>query len=91
MKHYAPTISLPPSFSPCNHFIILFQLTKSEVTGCNSFGNIFIGSFRCPNWQRALTQRNAKGANKKKSIGNLIITHYQLSKFEAPSCNGNGF
>ena len=27
-------------------------------------------------------------AIKKKSPGNLIITLYQLSKFEAPSCNG---
>ena len=87
-----PLVCLP-SFLPGNLFIILFQLTKSEATCCNSFGYVFVGSFRCPNLQRALTKK-AKGDNKKIikfSPGNLIITLYQLSKFEAPSCNGNGF
>ena len=57
----------PPSFSQGNLFIILYQLTKSEATSCNSFGDIFVGSFRCPNLQRALTQTNAKGDSKKKN------------------------
>ena len=38
--------------------------------------------------------KNAKGDNKKQTFvfkfspDNLILTLYQLSKFEAPSCNG---
>ena len=40
-----------------------FQLTKSEATSCNSFKEIFVGSFRCPNLQRALTQKNAREDN----------------------------
>ena len=59
-----PAISLSTILSPGNLFIILFQLTKSEATSCNSFGDIFVGRFRCPNLQRALTQKNAKGNNK---------------------------
>ena len=53
-----------PSFSPGNLFIILFQLTKSEATSCNRIEDIFVGSFRCPNLQRAFTKKNAKGDKK---------------------------
>ena len=41
-----------------------------------------------------INSKNAKGHNKKKTFfykfspGNLIITLYQLTKFEAPSCKG---
>ena len=56
----------PPYFSPGNLFIILFQLSESEATccnstSCNSFRDIFIGSFRCPNLHlhRALTMQRA--------------------------------
>ena len=55
-------LACPPSCSPGNLFTILLQLTKSEATSCNSFQDIFIGSFRCPNLQRALTQK-CKGDN----------------------------
>ena len=87
----------PPFFSPGNLFINRFQLTKSEATSCkstscNSFRDILIGSFRCPNLQRALTQKMQRTITKKNfffliSPGHLIITLYQLSKFEAPSCD----
>ena len=42
------------------------------------------GSFQCPNWQKALTQKNAKGITKIYifSPGNLIITLCQLSMFK---------
>ena len=87
-------LACPPFCSPDNLFTILLQLTKSEATSCNSFQDIFIGSFRCPNLQRALTKK-IKGDNenqdflkKKKSPGNLLLALYQLSNFEAPSCNG---
>ena len=53
-------LACPPSCSPGNLFTILIQLTKSEATSCNSFQDIFIGSFRCPNLQRALTQKLQK-------------------------------
>ena len=49
---------------------------------------------RRPNLQRALTQKNAKTITKKKdffskcSLGNPLITLYQLSNFGAPSCSG---
>ena len=57
-----PFACLPPC-SADNLFTILLQLTKSEATSFNSFREIFITSFRCPNLQRALTQKNAKGYN----------------------------
>ena len=50
-------LACQPSFSAGNLVTILFQLTKSEATSCNTFRVIFIGSFRCPNLQRALTQK----------------------------------
>ena len=77
----------PSSCSPGNLFITLFQLTKSEATSCKSFQDIFIGSVRCPNLQRALTQKMQRAIKNEFSPGNLIITLYQLSKFEGPSCN----
>ena len=40
---------------------------------------------------KGINSKNANGDNKNKSPGNLIITLYRLSKYEAPSCNGNGF
>ena len=56
-------LACPPSCTPGNLFIILIQLTKSEATSFNSFQDIFIGSFRCPNLQRALVQKKCKGDN----------------------------
>ena len=50
-------LACQPSCSPGNLFTILLQLTKSEATSYNSFQDIFIGSFRCPNLQRALTKK----------------------------------
>ena len=58
-------LACPPSCSPGNLFTILLQLTKSEATSCNSFQDIFTGSFQCPNFQRALTKK-CKGNNLKK-------------------------
>ena len=49
---------ISPSFSPGNLLTILYQLTKSQVTSCKSFQNIFIKSFRCQNLQRAITRKN---------------------------------
>ena len=57
-------LACPPSCSPGNLFTILLQLTKSEATSFNSFRDIFVGSFRCPNLQRALIQKNAKAITK---------------------------
>ena len=59
-------LACPPSYSPGNLFTILLQLTKSEATSFNSFRDIFIGRFRCPNMQRALIQKkkNAKAIPK---------------------------
>ena len=67
-------LACPPSCSPGNLFIILLQLTKSEATSCNSLQDIFIGSFQCPNLQRALTQKkNAKAITKLKDKYFLLI------------------
>ena len=60
-----PTISLSTILFTSNLLTILLQLTKSEATSCNSFQDIFIGSFGCPNLQRVLTQKNAKVITKK--------------------------
>ena len=88
-------LACPQSCSPGNLFTILLQVTKSEATSCNSFQDIFIGSFRCPNLQKALSKKNEKAIIKKKkyifvyfSPANLLITLDQLSNFGAPSCNG---
>ena len=66
-------LACPPSCPPGNLFTILLQLTKSEATSCNSFQDIFIGSFRCPNLQRAFAQTNAKVITKKRNIFFLLI------------------
>ena len=82
-------LTCPQSCSPGNLFTILLQLTKSEATNCNSFQDIFIGSFRCPNLQRALTKKNAKTIIKKIYIY-FIYFHqviYSLPSISAPSCN----
>ena len=60
------SLACPPSCSPGNLSTIRLQLSKSEATSCNSFQDIFIGSFRYPNLQRALTKKNAKVITKKK-------------------------
>ena len=77
------------SFLPGILVIILYPVSKSEATSCNSFQDIFIKSFWCPNLQRAMTRKNEKGNNSKKKIspGYLLIILYQMSKCEAPSCN----
>ena len=65
MKNFAPKpLACPPSCSPGNLFAILLQLTKSQATSFNSFRDIFIGIFRCPNLQRALIQKKAKAIAK---------------------------
>ena len=69
------------SISLCNLLIILYQLTKFEATGFDSFRDIFITSFQRPNLQRAITRK------KKKNPGNLLIILYQLTKFESPRCS----
>ena len=78
-------LACPPSCSPGNLFTILLQLTKSEATSCNSFRDILVGNFRCPNLQRALTQKNAKTITYKKFFliftSNPLITLYQLANF----------
>ena len=50
-------LACPPSCSPGNLFTTFLQLIKSEATSCNSYLDIFFGSFRCSNLQRALTQK----------------------------------
>ena len=50
-------LARPPSCSPGTLFTIFLQVTKLEAISCNSIQDIFIGSFRCPNLQRALTQK----------------------------------
>ena len=46
------------------------------------------------NWQRAINQKMKRAINRNNKIisknlpGNLFIILYQLSKFEALSCNG---
>ena len=75
-------LACPPSCSPVNLFTILLQLTKSEATRCNRFQDIFIGSFRCPNLQRAFTQKNANAITKKKIFLKAfarLSTYYPLS------------
>ena len=85
----------PPSFSPGNLFIILFQLTKSEATSChntscNSFKISLLGVFDVQICKGYLL-KNMQSAKKKHFriifTRYLIITLYQLSKFEDPSCN----
>ena len=44
-------------------------------------------------YAKGIYSKNTKGNNKKKTFfkfspGDLIITLYQLSKFEGPNCNG---
>ena len=69
-----------PKMSPDSLLIILYQLTKFEAAGFNSFQDIFNTSFQWRNLQRAIAR--------KKLPGNLLITFYHLTKFEVPSCNG---
>ena len=75
-------LACPPSCSPGNLFTILLQLTKSEATSFNSFRDIFIGSFRCPNLQRALIQKNAKVITK---YGNFQQVIYSLPSISCPT------
>ena len=71
------------SCSPGTLITILLQLTKSEATGCNDFHDIFIGNFRYPNLQRALTQTNAKTITKKE----IFLSFHQVSHSLPPiSC-----
>ena len=78
-------LACPPSCSPGNLFTILLQLTKSEAISCNSFQDIFIGSFWCPNLQRALTKKNAKTITKKKKYI-LLIFHQVIYSLPSISC-----
>ena len=48
---------LSPSFSPVNLLTNLYQVTKSEATICNSLRDTFITYIKCPNLQRAITQK----------------------------------
>ena len=79
-------LAYPPSCSPGNLFTILLQLTKSKAASCNSFQDIFIGSFQCPNLQRALTQKNAKVITKKKEIYCFIYFHRVIYSLPSISC-----
>ena len=72
----------PPSFSPGRLLIILFQLTKSEATSCKSFGDIFVGRFRCPNLQRALPKKNLR------LLAVKVLEISLLEDFDVQICKG---
>ena len=73
-------------FSPIDLLIILYQLTKFEAPSCYSFRDIMITNFQSPNLQREIIQKKKITLFKFSPIDLLIIL-YQLTKFEAPSCN----
>ena len=73
-------------FSPINILIILYQLTKFEAPSCYSFRDIINTNFQSPNLQRGIIKKNTFFLNFHQLIYLLIIL-YQLTKFEAPSCN----
>ena len=77
-------LACPSSCSPGNLFTILLQQTKSEATSCNSFRDIFIGSFRYPNLQRALTKKKAKTITKKKDF--FLNFHQVIHSLPSISC-----
>ena len=95
-----PNISLAirmisPSFPPRKLFFILYQLTKSKATSFNSFQDILITSFRCPNLQREITRKMQRAISRKNKITFVFIVYqviYSLSPiscsslFKAPSC-----
>ena len=73
-------------FSPGNHLIIFYQLTKLEAPSLNCFRDIFITSFQCTNSTGAITQKIYFYIC---SPGSQIIIFYQLTKLEVPTCSCN--
>ena len=73
-------------FAPINLFIILYQLAKFEAPSCHTFQDIMITNFQSPNLQREIIKKNTI-IFFKFAPGNLLVILYQLTKFEAPSCN----
>ena len=73
-------------FSPINILLLLYQLAKLEAPSCNTFRDIMITNFQSPNLQREIIRKKAKLFFKFSPINFLIIL-YQLTKFDAPSCN----
>ena len=80
-------LACPPSCSPGNIYTVLLQLTKSEATSCNSFQDIFIGSFRCPNCKGLLLKKNAKAKTKKKEIHFFLNFHQVIYSLTSISCS----
>ena len=62
-------------------------MTKFEAPGCNAFRDIMITNFQSPNLRREIIQKNLNNFFFLFSPIDLLIILYQLTKFEAPSCN----
>ena len=61
-------------------------MTKPEATSFIIFRYIVITSFRCPNLQREITRKNAKGNNSIFfKIFTRLSTHYSLSAVQVCS------
>ena len=73
-------------FSPINPLITLYQLTKFEAPSRDTFRDIMITNFHSPNLQREIILKKKITFFKYSPIDPLI-TLYQLTKFEAPSCD----
>ena len=65
-----------------NFLIILYQLTKF----CYTFRDIIITNFGSPNLQREIIKKKIY-IFFRFSPNDLLIILYQLTKFEAPSCD----
>ena len=74
-------------FSPIDLLIILYQQTKFEVPSCYNFRDIMITNFQSPNLQREIIRKKYNNFSLKFSPIDLLITLYQQTMFEAPSCN----
>ena len=61
-------------------------MTKFEAPSYNTFRDIMITNFQSPNLQKEIIKKNRITFFKFSPIDLLIIL-YQLTKFEAPSCN----
>ena len=70
-----------------HEFIILYHLTKFEAPSCYSFQDIMITNFRSPHLQMEIIKKKTFFFSSKFSPSHLLIILYQLTMFEAPSCN----